>query len=313
MEVSAATGNRIMKKAPLPRSCPALHTAHDPSNPDPWQTLWLDRSTPLTPGVKEAWLRDSSTLSRQYLLPFVRPLARVLIALMQVVKTVTPAWLSSSRVLHQILARALAIFATPEASWLILRHFWIGSENLAFLRANIRGADIPLNPLQPKDLPDLREDLFIKHDLNLFNFITNLNLKLNQQGIHEIEPNGELDFSMISDEGHFPIAPQNNGWLNKIDLQTCIDLFTPLYQFFLSDRDFWRSVHSLQLDETIGIYAARVLNRPDGLMLVNNKHPMVVPSTWSAGYRLVLHGLSSEMLHALLVEEKRKRARPSAG
>lgn len=302
-----------MKKAMLPRACPALHASHDPGNPDPWQALWLDRSTPLIPGVKEAWLRDSSTVSRQFLLPFVRPLARVLIVLMQLVKTVTPAWLASSRVLHRILARALAIFATPEANWLILRHFWIGSENLAFLKANIRGADIPLNPLLPKDLPDLRDDLFIKHDLNLFNFITRLNLKLEQQGLREIEPNGELDFSMISDDGLFPIAPQNDGWFNKIDLQTCIDLFTPLYQLFLSDRDFWRSVHSLQLDETIGIYAARVLNKPDALILVNNKHPMVVPATWSAGYRLVLHGLSSEMLHALLVEEKRKRARPTAG
>jgi len=302
-----------MKKAMLPRACPALHAPHDPSDPDPWQTLWLDRSTPLIPGVKEAWLRDSSTVSRQFLLPFVRPLARVLIVLMQLVKTVTPAWLTSSRVLHRILARALAIFATPEANWLILRHFWIGSENLAFLRANIKGADISLNPLLPKDLPDLRDDLFIKHDLNLFNFITRLNLKLDEQGLREIEPNGELDFSMISDDGLFPIAPQNDGWFNKIDLQTCIDLFTPLYQLFLSDRDFWRSVHSLQLDETIGIYAARVLNKPDALILVNNKHPMAVPPTWSAGYRLVLHGLSSEMLHALLVEEKRKRARPSAG
>lgn len=302
-----------MKKAMLPRACPALHALHDPGNPDPWQTLWLDRSTPLLPGVKEAWLRDSSTVSRQFLLPFVRPLARVLIVLMQPIKTVTPAWLASSQVLHRILARALAIFATPEANWLILRHFWIGSENLAFLKANIRGADIPLNPLLPKDLPDLRDDLFIKHDLNLFNFISRLNLKLDQQGLREIEPNGELDFSMISDDGLFPIAPQNDGWFNKIDLQTCIDLFTPLYQLFLSDRDFWRSVHSLQLDETIGIYAARVLNKPDALILVNNKHPMVVPPTWSAGYRLVLHGLSSEMLHALLVEEKRKRARPSAG
>ncbi len=297
-----------MKKVTLPRTCPELHAPHDPTDPDPWQTLWVDHSTPLTDGVKEAWLRDSRTASRQFLLPFVRPLARVLIVLLQAVKTVTPSWLASSRVLHRFLARALAVFATPEANWLILRHFWIGSENLAFLQANIKGADIPLNPLMPRDLPDLRDDLFIQHDLNLFNFITRLNLELKEQGLQEIEPKETLDFSMISDGGHFPIAPQNEGLLNKIDLQTCIDLFTPIYQLFLSDRDFWRSVHSLQLDETIGIYAAKVLGRPDALILVNNKHPMVVPATWSAGYRLVLHGLSSEMLHALLVEEKRKRA-----
>jgi hypothetical protein len=300
-----------MKKVALPRPCPPLHAPHDPSDPDPWQSLWLDQSTPLTPGVKEAWLRDSRTVSRQFLLPFVRPLARVTIVLLQVVKTVTPSWLTSSRLLHRLLARALAIFATPEANWLILRHFWIGSENLAFLKANIQGADIPLTPLLPKDLPDLRDDLFIQHDLNLFNFITHLNLALRRAGRHEIEAVDELDFSMISDDGHFPIAPQNDGRLNKIDLQTCIDLFTPIYQLFLSDRDFWRSVHSLQLDETIGLYAAKVLQRPEGLILVNNKHPLVVPATWSAGYRLVLHGLASEMLHALLVEEKRRRARPA--
>jgi len=49
------------------------------------------------------------------------------------------------------------------------------------------------------------------------------------------------------------------------------------------------------------------LNKPDGLILVNNKHPMVIPATWSAGYRLVLHGLSSEILHALLVQEKQRQ------
>jgi hypothetical protein len=308
MDVSATQEKCTMKKVALPRPCPALHAPHDPADPDPWQTLWLDHSTPLTPGVKEAWLKDSRTASRQLLLPFVRPLARIAIVLLQVFKTVMPSWLTSSRILHRFLSRALGIFATPEANWLILRHFWIGSENLAFLKANIKGADIPLNPLLPKDLPDLRDDLFIKHDLNLFNFISNLNLRLEHLGVREIAPKDKLDFSMISDDGNFPIAPQNDGWFNKIDLQTSIDLFTPIYQLFLSDRDFWRSVHSLQLDETIGIYAARVLNRPDALILVNNKHPMVVPATWSAGYRLVLHGLSSEMLHALLVEEKRKRA-----
>lgn len=292
------------KKVSLPRAYDALEAKHNPADPNPWQSIWLDSSIPINLGVKQAWLRDSNTWSRQFLLPFVRPLARLTIVLLQIVKTVIPNWLTSTPLLHRLLAKALATFATPEANWLILRHFWIGSENLAFLNANIKGAGVEMNPLKPEDLPDLVDDLFIKHDLNLFNFITRMNLKLREQAITEIMPNESLDFSMISDEGKFSIAPQNNGWLNVIDLQTCIDIFTPVYQLFLSDKDFWRSVHSLQLDETIGIYAAQVLNKPDGLILVNNKHPMVVPATWSAGYRLVLHGLSAEMLHALLVKSK---------
>lgn len=294
-----------MKKTSLPRACRFVGAPHDPKDPDPWQTLWLDRSVPIHLGVKQAWLRDSDTKSRQFLLPIVRPLARLSIVMLQVLKTFIPNSLTSSRLLHKFLAWGLSVFATPEANWLILRHFWIGSENLAFLNANIKGGGVETNPLLPEDLPDLVDDLFIKHDLNLFNFITQLNLKLHAADIHQIASNAALDFSMISDDGHFPIKPQNDGLLNQIDLQTCIDIFTPVYQLFLTDKDFWRSVHSLQLDETIGIYAARVLGKPDGLIVVNNKHPMVVPATWSAGYRLVLHGLASEMLHALLVAEKR--------
>jgi Family of unknown function (DUF6999) len=295
-----------MKKTNLPRTCSLIEEPHNPNDPDPWQTLWLDQSVPIHQGVKQAWLRDSGTKSRQFLLPIVRPIARLTIVFLQVLKIVIPKSLTSSRLLHKFLAWGLSVFATPEANWLILRHFWIGTENLAFLNANIQGGGVEMNPLQPEDLPDLVDDLFIKHDINLFNFISRLNLKLQSSDINQVMPKTTLDFSMISDEGNFAIRPQNDGALNIIDLQTCIDIFTPIYQLFLTDRDFWRSVHSLQLDESIGIYAARILNKPEALILVNNKHPMVIPATWSAGYRLVLHGLSSEMLHATLVEEKRK-------
>jgi len=298
--------NNHHKKVALPRPAPFLEAAHNPENPNPWQSLWLDHSITINEGVKLAWLRDSNTWSRQFLLPFVRPLARLTIVLLQLVKTIIPNRFCSSRLLHKLLAWALSVFATPEANWLILRHFWIGSENLAFLNANIKGGGVAMHPLNPHDLPDLKDNLFIQHDLNLFNFITRINLSLRANNLSDIQANEQLDFSMISDDGNFPIAPQNNSWLNVLDLQTCIDIFTPIYQLFLTDKDFWRSVHSLQFDETIGIYAAKILNKPEGLILVNNKHPMVVPATWSAGYRLVLHGLSAEMLHALIVKAKQQ-------
>jgi hypothetical protein len=42
--------------------------------------------------------------------------------------------------------------------------------------------------------------------------------------------------------------------------------------------------------------------------LVNNKHPLVPLSTLQAGYRLMLHGLAAESLHATLVKLKAKQA-----
>ena len=90
-----------MNKVNLPRPCAILDAPHNPADPNPWQTLWLDQSIPINKGVKQAWLRDSITWSRQFVLPFVRPLARLSIVLLQIVKTVIPTWLSSSTLLHQ--------------------------------------------------------------------------------------------------------------------------------------------------------------------------------------------------------------------
>jgi hypothetical protein len=66
------------------------------------------------------------------------------------------------------------------------------------------------------------------------------------------------------------------------------------------------------LDETIGIYAATILAAPEHLVLVNNKHPLVPLSTLRAGHRLVIHGLSTEMLHSLLMRFKQAQAAGSA-
>ena len=111
---------------------------------------------------------------------------------------------------------------------------------------------------------------------------------------------------MITD-GDFPIKDIPSTRLNRIDLLTAIEIYTPVFQLLLTDNDFWRASNSLQLDETIAIYASRLLGDPLPMLLVNNKHPMIALSTQSAGYRLVLHGLASEMLHAYLVEKKREQ------
>ena len=147
-----------------------LTRAHDPADPSPWLALYLDRSTPLPDKVKKAWLTDSSCASRQYLLPFLRPLARAFIILIQVVKTFLPRRWSHSKLLHRILAWGLKRFVSPEANWLILRHFHLGAQALAFIAAN-SPVPIATHPLEPLEIDDLKDELFVKHDLNLFNFV----------------------------------------------------------------------------------------------------------------------------------------------
>ncbi|WP_407351691.1 DUF6999 family protein [Luteimonas sp. R10] len=281
-----------------------LDAPHDPRDPNPWLALYLDASGPLADDVKRAWLADAASRSRQFVLPVVRPLARLSIVLIQLLKIVLPRGLTSSKWLHRTIVWGMKTFVRPEANWLILRHFHLGSQILAFIGRNaLPGRELPSHPLKPADIDALRDDVFLQHDLNLFNFIIHLNREL---GGRPIQPPDALDFSMI-EPPDLRLEDMPARWSNFIDLQTAIEVYTPVYQLFLTDNDFWRATNSLQLDEIIGIYSATLLQRQDYLVFLNNKHPLVPLTTLRAGFRLVLHGLSTEMLHALLSRAKAER------
>ncbi len=283
---------------------------HDPEDPNPWYALYLDHSTPIRPSVKQMWLNSTSSLSRQFLLPFAKPVARLMIILIQIIKALSPIDWRASRTLHKLIVWGLKTFVRADANTLILRHFHAGSEILAFIAGNVPGVDLKLSPLRPRNLDDLADDLFLKHDVNLFNFIINLNQQLKDKKL-QIKTVAQPDFSMVSDDD-FGIEPMKQGFLNFIDLETAIELYTPVYQFFLTDNDFWRATNSLQLDETVGMYAATILNSHAHLVLVNNKHPLIPLATLGAGYRLILHGISTEMGHAFLNLKKKEQEKLKA-
>ena len=277
-----------------------LRERYDPSDPNPWLALYLDQSVPMSEVAKRAWLADVSSRNRQFILPLTRPFARLCVAAFQVLKLGTP-HLQSSTLLHRLLAWNMKRFMTPEANLLVMRHFHLGSEILRFIADNAH-VQVETTPLRPRSLDDVRDHLFLQHDINLFNFVIQLNQKLRAQG-RDLGRVERLDFSAISvTPPVFEAFP--NGITNIVDLESAIELYTPMYQLLLSDRAFWRSSNSLQLDETVALYVAKLLGDPTLVALANNKHPIVPLTTLRAGYRLVLHGLSTELLHAHLVRAK---------
>jgi hypothetical protein len=214
-----------------------------------------------------------------------------------------PKFFNSSKILHRILAWGLKNFVSPDANLLIFRHFHVGSEILQFVAGNIDGVELTTSPLKPNNFNDVKDDLFLNHDLNLYNFIINLNTKLKEKEV-TIKAVKNLNMEMISTD-QFDHIEFPNRWTNILDLRSAIELFTPFYQLFLTANDFVRASNSLQLDETIAIYTSQILGTPGHLGLVNNKHPMVPVTTFSAAYRLVLHGLAAETLHEILVNLKK--------
>ena len=273
---------------------------HDFTNPDPWVALALDNSTFFDKEAKAALMRNNASRSRGFVLPIVRPIARLSIALIQVIRLIVPNHLTSPRLLHGIIVWGMKNFVSADANYLIFRHFHIGSQILRFLGDNIQGIAIKSHPLHPTTIDDFGNNTFVQHDLNIYNFIIQANAQMNEKGLSiQPVPLDKINFSAITDFDHtLPTMP--NHWHNFLDLQTAIELYTPLFGVFLKNSDFWRASNSLQLDETIAIYVARIFNRESIVALVSNKHPCVPFSTLEAGWRLMLHGLDAENLYGFI-------------
>ena len=301
-------GANSAPQVPYPPDFDPAH--HDPSDPDVWLALYLDQSIPIDDDAKAALLRSMRRTSRKAILPFMRPWARLWIVLITVLRLILPSSFRSSRVLHRLIYWGLNRFVSPEANLLIVRHFNIGTEILQFIKDNVPGAEIETVALRPQTLEDLIDDVFLQHDLNIYNFVIQLGTHLRRNG-REIEQPKRINFDAITD-GPFPVADMPNRALNRIDVQTAVEIYTPVYQLFLSNNDFWRASNSLQLDEVIGIYIARILGTPYHLNFLNNAHPMMPQSTLRAGWRLMLHGLAAEQLHFHLRQWKRKQAAEDA-
>ena len=289
-------------------SDPAFDVAHyDPADPDPWLALYLDQSLPIAPEAKTALLKGNRSWSRRWMFPVVRPAVFAFFILVKIARGISPHRPNLNGALHRLIHWGLKTFCTPEANSLILRHFHIGTELLAFIKANAGPVEVETVPLRPRTLKDLEDNVFLQHDLNVFNFIIQLNASLRAQG-RDLVPVDRPDFSMISD-APFELAPLPRGRLNFADVQTAIEVYTPLYALLLPRADFIRAAQSLQLDETVAIYIGKILGTDYHMSFVKNGHPLVPLSTLQAGHRLMMHGLDCEAFHGWLRLLKNRQAR----
>lgn len=279
---------------------------HNFDNPDPWLALELDKSTFIESKTKEALMANNRSWSRRAILPILRPICRLLIVLVQIIRIFLPNSFTSPKLMHYFISVGMKYFIRPDANYLIFRHFHMGSQILKFLGDNIENVKIRSHPLKPAKFEDFRDNMFVQHDLNIYNFVIQVNQQLNDNNANiKTLPPEKIDFSAIQDFDQ-EINKLPNKWHNFLDLQSAIEIYTPVFALLLSDNDFWRASNSLQLDETIAIYAARIFGEPIIVSMVNNRHPMVPISTLEAGFRLMLHGLDAENLYGFVKQMKNK-------
>ena len=277
--------------------------APDRDDPDPWLALELDPASPLDPLARSALARCQRSASRRFLAPAVKVLGRTATWVFCLLRQILPNRLHATGFLHRLIGWSMMGVLKPEASYLIFRHFYIGSQVLAFLAKNA-GLEVSEEDLEPQDARAMFDDIFVKHDLNLYNAL----IELGAAGKPlKTVPFHELDFSMIQDFDSAMDLPRP-AWHRFVDLETALEGFAPLFALLLSRKDFDRASHSLQFDAVVGGVLGQIVGMEGAAHMPTNRLPFMPDSKALTARRLLIHGIESEVLYGMLRGLKQRQA-----
>ena len=247
--------------------------------------------------------RDQAGWSHRYLRPVVRIVSRVLVGLIVVVKRLLPVEFSNHDLLDRWGIWFLSRCISPAGGELLLRHFVIETNVLAFIARN---AGVGEPALRPVTLRELDENAVIVHDLNVYELLTGLEGADLSTRIAQ-----ELDYSML-EIGPIDVSGRQR-WLN-LDLETGLSIMNIAFSLLTTNHEYRRAVHSLQLDECLlgciteltGDEAFRAWRPPGYALIIRTNRD--VPR-WLYG-----HAVVHEYIHARLLSHKEgSRARVGHG
>lgn len=284
---------------------------HNRSNPNTWDTLYLDNAILVDPVAKAYMIRDLQSWTRNYLLIPIKLLANVLLALIMMLKRLLPFQFSAYTLMHYSAAFFLKHFVSPEACYLIVRHICLGSNIVNFLIDNGPDPKIEKSQLYPRTVDDLANNAFLEHDLILYNFVLDYNQaqQANPQWLEDVKQKG-LNYNSIRSVKVDVDFERRLPW-RILDLESAIELFKVFYSLCLTSDEFARAVLSLQFDENFGLYVSAVTGDYNWSHVITNRHPLAPNSPFQAARDLMLHGIITEYLHRYLEIRKQLMATSS--
>ncbi len=298
LETTKESPNSIASYTPQPR---------DRRNPNAWDALYLDQAIPVDPTAKAYMMRDLQNWTRNYLLIPIKLIANISLAAILVLKRLLPFQFHNYRLMHRMAVWFLNHFVTPEACYLIVRHINLGSNIVNFLIDNGPDPAIEKSSLYPRTVNDLAENVFLEHDLILYNFVLDYNQaqRENPNWLESVKAQG-LNYDSIQPIT-IDIAPFDRHWSQILDLESAIELFKVIYSFWLTCEEFERAVLSLEFDENFSCYVSAITGDYDWNHVITNRHPLAPESPFAAARNLLLHGIITEYLHRYLEIRKQLR------
>jgi len=273
---------------------------HDRRDPSVWDALYIDDAIPLDLRAKTYMIRDLQSWTRNYLLMPIRLIANVLLAIIMTVKRLLPFQFSNYSLMHRSAALFLEHFVSPEACYLIVRHICTGSNIVNFLIDNGPDPTMEKSELYPRKIADIADNVFVEHDLILYNFVFDYNKakKANPNWLEEVKQRG-INYDSIQPP-EVEVDVNKRHWLKFLDLESGIELFKVFYSLFLTSDEFARAVMSLQFDENLSFYVSALTGDYRWNHVITNRHPLAPNSPFNAARDLFIHGMVSEYLYRYL-------------
>lgn len=273
----------------------------DRDNPSIWDAMAADPLLHVDDRSRLLQVRDSRRWTRRHLRPVTRALCMAVVwAALFVKRTVPPLGRGSDAALNWLGPRFLTRWSSPEALELILRHFAIETQLLAFVARNCGGA-VPEPDLLPRRAAELGDwdgiNAVVRHDANVFNLFIDLG-ETPGVDVHTARPPGELDFSMLALPA-FDLEPGVRRWL-QLDLQSSLDVIVATLAVFMDHDTAERAVNSLQLDESLLAAVANLTGDPTFRTWAPVKFTNWVGMSGDVGRDLHWHFVVTEYAHTRL-------------
>jgi hypothetical protein len=273
----------------------------DPSISD--VLLW-DPTLPMAYETRVLAARDLSRWSHRALLPIARALSLACVFSIRVGKSILPWQLSWHRAIDVLCVWFLRRFVSADAAELLIRHFIVETNLLAFIARNC-GRDIPVAQLRPACIDDLGEHAVIDHDLAVYHLI----IDVGQSGALPVPGDAPspraLDFTQL-EVPTIDAARGRKRWF-ELDIETSLYLMNIPFCLFTTQAEYERAVNSFQLDESVCAMLASLTGDATFRTWTPVKFPAWISVRRDVARELFFHAVVTEYAHTWLERLRDRR------
>jgi len=266
--------------------------------PSVWEVMAADPAICVDPEVLELVIADQRSASRDLLYPWVRMVARAAVTVIVAARRACPVPLSAHAAMDRMCLWFCRRLVSPAAVTLLIRHFVVETNLLAFIARN---AGLPEPALRPVTLSGLGNRAVIEHDLNVYRLLAALGQARPPGGPDcAIGPDcaAGLDFSMLEVPAIDPEPDARR--LLRLDIQTALCLMSIPFAACLTPAEYRRAVHSMRLDFSLLAAIAGLTGDEAFLRWAPGPPPVRVDSNADVPSMVYDHAVLCEAAHARL-------------